>query len=142
MDIEVVEENDWSDVRAFALFGAFKIPFLQLREHILNRIKEFVLPNGNTAIIPEEWFAQYEHLFHFAIKRGELKLHKSHIGLLQEISEHTALTMSRKIAKLSDFDEIAQVDLPQHFSGELRPYQRSEEHTSELQSRENLVCRL
>src|SRR5690606_33026170 len=125
MDIEVVEENDWFDVRAFALFGAFKIPFLQLREHILNRIKEFVLPNGNTAIIPEEWFAQYEHLFHFAIKRGELKLHKSHIGLLHEISEHTALTMSRKIAKLSDFDEIAQVDLPQHFSGELRPYQQA-----------------
>lgn len=125
MDIEVVEENDWFDVRAFALFGGFKIPFLQLRDHILNRIQEFVLPNGNVAIIPEEWFAQYEHLFHFALKKGELKLHKNHIGLLHEISEHTALSMSRKLAKLSDFEEIGHVDLPKNFKGELRPYQQA-----------------
>src|SRR5690606_40767444 len=30
----------------------------------------------------------------------------------------------------------------QHFRGKPRPGSRSEEHTSELQSRENLVCRL
>lgn len=125
LDIEVVEENDWFDVRAFALFGEFKIPFLQLREHILNRIQEFVLPNGDIAIIPEEWFAQYEHLFHFAIKKGELKLHKNHIGLLHEISEHTAMTLSRKLAKLNDFETIRHVDLPKHFKGELRSYQQA-----------------
>jgi superfamily II DNA or RNA helicase len=125
MDIEVVEENDWFDVRAFAFFGEFKVPFLQLREHILHRIQEFVLPNGDIAIIPEEWFAQYEHLFHFSIKKGELQLHKAHIGLLHEISEHTALTMSRKLAKLSDFDAIENVSLPKDFKGELRPYQQA-----------------
>src|SRR5690606_19578884 len=47
LDIEVVEENDWFDIRAFAIFGTFRIPFVQLREHILNRMQEFTLPNSD-----------------------------------------------------------------------------------------------
>ncbi len=125
LDIEVVEKSDWFDVRAFAIFGAFKIPFIQLRDHILNHIQEFTLPNGDIAIIPEEWFAQYEHLFHFSIKKSELQLHKTHIGVLHEISEHTALTMSRKLARLSDFEGIEDIGLPQGFGGLLRPYQQA-----------------
>ncbi|NGF56872.1 DEAD/DEAH box helicase [Parapedobacter sp. SGR-10] len=125
LDIEVVEENDWFDIRAFAIFGTFKIPFVQLREHILNRMQEFTLPNGDIAIIPEEWFAQYEHLFHFSLRKNSLQLHKVHIGVLHEISEHTALTMSRKLARLSDFESMESADAPLHFNGQLRPYQQA-----------------
>src|SRR5690606_30260356 len=125
LDIEVVEDNDWFDVRAFANFGPYKIPFVQLRDHILNRIQEFALPNGEIAIIPEEWFAQYEHLFQFAIKKSGLQLNKAHIGILHEISEHTALTMSRKLQNLTNFEEIAAVSPPQDFNGSLRPYQEA-----------------
>ena len=125
LDIEVVEDNDWFDVRAFANFGPYKIPFIQLRDHILNRIQEFILPNGEIAIIPEEWFAQYEHLFQFAIKKNGLQLNKAHIGILHEISEHTALTMSRKLQNLSNFEEIAKIDPPEDFKGSLRPYQEA-----------------
>lgn len=125
LDIEVVEDNDWFDVRAFANFGPYKIPFIQLRDHILNKIQEFQLPNGEIAIIPEEWFAQYEHLFQFAIKKGSLQLHKNHIGVLHEISEHTALTMSRKLQNLANFEEIPQIESSQKFLGELRPYQQA-----------------
>src|SRR5690606_37626338 len=53
------------------------------------------------------------------------QLHKAHIGVLHEISEHTALTMSRKLARLSDFDGIENISLPQHFRGLLRPYQQA-----------------
>lgn len=125
LDIEVVEDNDWFDVRAFANFGPYKIPFIQLRDHILNRIQEFKLPNGEIAIIPQEWFAQYEHLFQFSIKKGTLQLHKSHIGVLHEISEHTALTMDRKLQNLSNFEEIPNVAQPKDFKGTLRPYQQA-----------------
>lgn len=125
LDIEVVEDNDWFDVRAFANFGPYKIPFVQLREHILNRIQEFTLPNGEIAIIPEEWFAQYEHLFQFAIKKDTLQLNKAHIGVLHEISEHTALSMNRKLQNLSTFEEIPQVSQPDGFHGQLRPYQQA-----------------
>lgn len=125
LDIEVVEDNDWFDVRAFANFGPYKIPFVQLREHILNGIQEFTLPNGEIAIIPEEWFAQYEHLFQFAISKKELHLNKAHIGLLHEISEHTALTMSRKLQNLNNFESISRVEPPKEFNGSLRPYQEA-----------------
>jgi len=125
LDIEVVEDNDWFDVRAFANFGPYKIPFVQLREHILNRKQEFTLPNGEIAIIPEEWFAQYEHLFQFALQKDTLKLNKAHIGVLHEISEHTALTMSRKLKNLSNFEEIGHTEAPVAFEGQLRPYQQA-----------------
>lgn len=125
LDIEVIEDNDWFDVHAFANFGPYRIPFVHLRDHILNRIQEFVLPNGETAIIPEEWFAHYEHLFQFAVKKDSLQLNKAHIGLLHEISEHTALSMDRKLQNLSNFEEIAHVSSPKGFKGQLRSYQQA-----------------
>lgn len=123
--IEVVEDNDWFDVRAFVHFGPYKIPFIELRDHILHRKKEFRLPNGEIAIIPEEWFAQYEHLFLFALRKESLHLHKNHIGLLHEISEHTALSMSRKLQNLTKFEKIAEMEAPKHFRGTLRSYQQA-----------------
>src|SRR5690606_21012595 len=63
LDLSVAEHNDWFDVRAMAHFGEYQVPFSQLRNHILNHIREFVLPNGEIAVIPEEWFAGYHHLF-------------------------------------------------------------------------------
>lgn len=125
LDIEVVEDNDWFDIRAFANFGIYKIPFIQLRDHILNRIQEFKLPNGEIAIIPQEWFAKYEHLFQFAIRKDGLQLNKAHIGVLHEISEHTALSMNRKLESLAHFESIAHIHPPVNFNGQLRPYQQA-----------------
>src|SRR5690606_32969473 len=53
LDLAVEEHNDWFDVRATARFGEYEVPFSQLRNHILMNIKEFVLPNGEVAVIPE-----------------------------------------------------------------------------------------
>lgn len=125
IDISINEDNDWFDIKAIAKFGPFEIPFIQLRHHILHNIKEFTLPNGEIAMIPEEWFAQYNHLFQFSRDKNELKLNKIHLGLLYEISEHTELTFSRKLKKLADFEEIADAPLPKNFHGQLRPYQRA-----------------
>src|SRR5690606_31958447 len=88
LEMTIEEGNDWFDIQAVAHFGPYEIPFIALREHILNKNKEFTLPNGEIAIIPEEWFSQYEHLFLFTTNKQSLKLNKSHIGLLYEISEH------------------------------------------------------
>ncbi|WP_293914341.1 MULTISPECIES: DEAD/DEAH box helicase [unclassified Sphingobacterium] len=125
LDIAVEEDNDWFDVKAVARFGPYEIPFIQLRNNILNNIREFILPNGEIAIIPEEWFAQYQHLFHFSSTKNELKLNKVHIGVLNDISEHTALTFTRKLEKLADFEEISDVAEPKNFKGQLRPYQKA-----------------
>lgn len=125
LDLVVREGNDWFDVQAVARFGNYEVPFIQLRNHILNNVKEFVLPNGEIAVIPEEWFAQYHHLFQLSEDKKSIRLGKHHIGLLNDLSEHTALSMDRKLEKLSGFESIDDVDEPEHFNGSLRPYQKA-----------------
>ncbi len=125
LEITIEESNDWFDIQAVAYFGPYEIPFLDLREHILNRNREFMLPNGEIAIIPEEWFSQYEHLFQFATKKDSLKLSKTHIGLVYELSEHTQVSFHRKLEQLLNFEQIEDAPLPKAFQGELRPYQRA-----------------
>jgi len=123
LEMAIEEGNDWFDIQAIAHFGPYEIPFITLREHILNKNKEFTLPNGEIAIIPEEWFSQYEHLFLFTTSQHDLKLNKTHIGLLYEISEHTALSFHRKLEQLLNFNSITETRMPRGFRGELRPYQ-------------------
>lgn len=123
--MEVNEQQDWFDLQAVVQFGEFKIPFVRLRQHILSRNQEYILPNAEIAIIPEEWFARYESLFHFSTKKDGLHFHKMHIGLLNEASENTTLSLNRKLKKLAAFEEISHIDPPQNFRGQLRPYQQA-----------------
>jgi Superfamily II DNA/RNA helicases, SNF2 family len=125
LDLAVKESNDWFDVQAVARFGNYEVPFIQLRNHILNNIKEFVLPNGEIAVIPEEWFAQYNHLFQFSEDKKSIRLSKYHVGLLSDISEHTALTIGRKLEQLTHFEAIDEIEAPRQFNGSLRPYQKA-----------------
>src|SRR5690606_8201686 len=98
-----------------ARFGEYEVPFTELRNNILTNTKEYVLPNGEVAIIPEEWFARYNHLFQFSQHKNGIRLGKYHVGLLNDISEHATLTMDRKIAELANFDTIDEAEPPKRF---------------------------
>ena len=127
IDVEVKENNDWFDIYAVVYFGPYKIPFIQLKNHILNHKKEFTLPNGEIAVIPEKWFSQYGNLLHFSEGGQELKLRRHHIGLVNELAEGelAGVTMNRKLQKLSEFEDMGEIALPHHFKGHLRPYQKA-----------------
>ncbi len=127
IDVEVKENNDWFDIYAVVYFGPYKIPFIQLKNHILNHKKEFTLPNGEIAVIPEKWFSQYGNLLHFSEGGQELKLRRHHIGLVNELAEGelAGVTMNRKLQKLSEFEDMGEIAMPQHFKGHLRPYQKA-----------------
>lgn len=127
IDLEVTERNDWFDIYAVVHFGPYKIPFMELRNHILNHKKEFVLPSGEIAVIPEKWFSQYGNLLHFTEGNNELKLRKHHLGLITELAEGemAGVTMNRKLQKLSEFEEVGNVPMPVNFQGSLRPYQQA-----------------
>lgn len=127
IDLEIKEKNDWFDIEAIVQFGAFKIPFIQLKNHILNKKREFVLPNGEIAIIPEKWFSQYGNLLSFTEGETELRLKKLHVGLVNDFanSELATITMDRKLQRLADFDNIEEIPSPIHFKGVLRPYQKA-----------------
>lgn len=130
IDISFQETHDWFDVYATVRFGTFEIPFIKLRNLILARKKEFVLPNGEVAVIPETWLTKYSELFAFAeydSDSQQLLLRKHHVALVQEFSEDSLakVVMNRKLEKLLDFSEIEEQALPTGFVGTLRPYQKA-----------------
>ncbi len=130
IEVNIVEGNDWFDIHAKVLFGDYEIPFLKLRNLILQKKREFALPNGEIAVIPEIWFLQYSELFAFIEQDTESErfiLKKYHISLVQDLQNESLATavLSRKLDKLRDFEEIQTYQLPQDFKGELRPYQKA-----------------
>lgn len=128
ISIEVKENNDWFDIFAIVKFGKYEIPFYELRNYILNKKKEFVLPNGEIAIIPSEWVQQYSELFAFSKEvDGGITLKKHHISLIHELEtgNMAKLAVDRKLEKLKDFEKIDDYNLPQGFKGSLRPYQKA-----------------
>ena len=127
--IEVKENIDWFDINAVIKFGEFEIPFKTLRNYILKNKTEIELPNGEIAVIPEEWFEQYSELMAFAgeEENDTLTLQKHHISLVNELSESNLAQMqiTRKLEKLKAFEKIEEFPIPKGFRGELRPYQKA-----------------
>lgn len=128
LDISIQEGRDWFDIHAKVQFGEFEIPFIQLKKYILGQVKEFLLPNGEIAVIPEWWFTKYSELFSFTEQNdGALRLKMYHLALVQELQEENLArtVISRKLENLRDFNHIEPSDQPIHFNGTLRPYQKS-----------------
>ncbi|PWS31057.1 DEAD/DEAH box helicase [Pedobacter paludis] len=127
IDLEVKEGNDWFDIHAVVWFGKYQIPFLSLKQHILHKRREFLLPDGEVAIIPDKWFTQYGSLFSWAEAGKTLKLKKHHIGLINDLAEDSLanVTLERKLQRLNDFENIADTQMPVHFKGSLRDYQKA-----------------
>jgi SNF2 family DNA or RNA helicase len=112
--------GDWFDVYATVTFGPFSFPFVKLKNHILNGIREFELPNGEVAVIPEEWLAQYKSLMPFArTKEDKMQFGKHHYALLQHVLQ------SHDHAKITNIKSIGNVHLPVDLKAELRSYQRT-----------------
>lgn len=125
LEMSFEEQNDWFDVKAFVQFGQFKVPFIELREYILNEIKEYPLPNGQIAVIPKAWFAKYKNIFQFSLQKENVRLDKAHVGLIKEVSEYGETLLERKLQKLLDFEGLQEAALPIGFKGKLRPYQQA-----------------
>ncbi len=127
--LEIRESQDWFDIHAVVRFGPYEVPFLKLRALILQKKREFKLPNGQFAVIPESWFTQYSELLAFTeeSKTKELRLRKFHVALVKELASHhlAEVTISHKLEKLRDFELIEDQPLPTGFRGELRPYQKA-----------------
>ncbi len=128
--VKIAENIDWFDIYAIVRFGEYEIPFLKLKRLIFEKKREFILPNGETAVIPEEWLTQYSELFAFAeineINNG-YSLKKYHLSLVQDLHDGNLaqLSINHKLESLRDFDRIEDYALPEGFKGSLRPYQKA-----------------
>lgn len=81
---QLTSKNDWFDLQMLIKFNDFEIPFINLKDHILNQIPEFVLPDGSVFVIPDEWFATYLKLFIFGnINKNTIRLNHFHVSLIE-----------------------------------------------------------
>jgi superfamily II DNA or RNA helicase len=117
LNVSSQASQDWFDVKAMVKAGDYEIPFIHFRDHILNGLREYVLPSGETFIIPEEWFSTYHDVMAFAVDaKGHTRVRKHHFMLL-------------KAFQLPDFNLLAEnhgkeaIQLPNLHQAVLRPYQ-------------------
>lgn len=125
--IDIKEHNDWFDLHATVKIGSYEFPFIELRNHILNNIKEFKLPSGEIAVIPDEWFGQFQDMFTLSQDSKKFIFKKHHIGFIHHIQDNklAELTIRRKLESLINFEKIEEIDIPGKFIGNLRPYQKA-----------------
>ncbi len=120
VDFNLKEQGDWFDIHGEVSFGKYKFKFIQLKNHLLKGIREFILPDNTVAIIPQEWFANYTELFELGqVQNEKISLHKHHFGWVDALSETTpALQLN-----VPEFNDSIHYPLPVGFNGSLRPYQ-------------------
>ncbi len=122
-ELNANETGDWFDIHAMVRFGEFTIPFIKLRKYILDDIREFVLPNGEIAILPEEWFARYKGLIPFAKIHGDkLQFEKHHFSLLKESLKGIAESVAERLNQFESPDKT-EILLPADLKAQLRSYQ-------------------
>lgn len=120
VSLEVTDRNDWFDLYGIVSFGPHRIPFLRLKNHILQGIREFSLPDGSFGLIPTEWFEKYQDVLKFAQGKGNtLQLRRHHFTLLGKLKE-SSVPVKGLVEAMQDFSPPP---LPQGILAELRPYQ-------------------
>lgn len=116
--------NDWFDLKAVVLIGEWKIPFGQLKKNILKGIREYILPDGSIAILPETWFSKYRDIFEFGkSSEASIRIHKQHFSLLGENLPDETRVVAEKLKKLLIPEQISEIQAPAGLKCEMRQYQ-------------------
>ena len=115
--------EDWFDLYGKVILSGFEIPFIRLKKNILKNIREFVLPNNQIFILPEEWFTRYRPLFFLGKESGEtIAIQKSLFNLLVDCKVEAPSAQQLK-DKFSN-NQPERIKLPSGLNANLRDYQK------------------
>lgn len=124
LEIKVNNENDWFDLYAVVHFGDYQIPFIKLRKNIINGIREYQLPSGEIAILPNDWFAKFADLIPLAESSNSvLRFANYHYKILNDRLKNNFIGVRNPFAKLENI-KFEQVDPPHDLRAVLRSYQQ------------------
>ncbi|MDO4164278.1 MAG: DEAD/DEAH box helicase [Bacteroides sp.] len=122
-DVEVVRsarwDNDWLRMRIeIHLDNGMVIPFLKLKDSILEGKREYVLDDGSSFFIPDEWFARYGGAMLFGQVDGqELLVNRCQLPVVETAGfEVEGRETERRLP--------ADCSVPQGLKAQLRPYQQ------------------
>lgn len=124
LHLESREREDWFDLHMVVRFAFHVLPFFELKHHILEGNREYVLPDGQVAILPEEWFARYRSIFEFGkIEKNRILIHKQHFSMMEgPVRNFHSKTLSR-LQQLNQVETIPETGLPSGLNARLRNYQ-------------------
>jgi SNF2 family DNA or RNA helicase len=92
---------------------------MRFRNHILNNIHEYLLPDDTIAILPQEWFTRYYELMLFSTKDQEgLVLKKHHYKIVNQIEA------AEEFETIAPTERVGEVPTPEKLRAELRHYQQ------------------
>jgi len=124
IEINSKVENDWFDLRATVKIGEWEIPFNRFKKNILEGIREYKLPDGSIAILPETWFSRYKNIFEFGKSSDDsLKIHKQHFSLLSETFNNEVHSGFEKLQTLLIPEKIPVILPPLGLKCTMREYQ-------------------
>jgi SNF2 family DNA or RNA helicase len=123
--INISKNNDWFDIEINIRFGEFIIPFHNLKHHILNNISEYLLPNGEIALIPEEWFSKMKNMIMFGSDNEKgISLKKHYYGMLDVLTEEVQLEKLPELKALLKKDKFKLPEIDKNLLAILRTYQK------------------
>lgn len=109
--------QDWFDVKSIVIAGNYQIPFVKFRNHLLNGIHEYILPDNSILVLPDEWFSRYQDIMIFGKKTQDgISLHRSQYRLIDD------LKIGNPIDPITINDQ--DVEVPIEIQAQLRPYQQ------------------
>lgn len=124
--VEMVTEEvgDWFNIKAVVHIGTFRIPFMKFRSHIMKGKRDYLLPDGSTAILPESWFTDYRHLVEIAEERDgdKMAIRKYQLGILSATFTGEGV-FRKKLNLLTGVTGIDEQPLPKGLKAKLRNYQ-------------------
>jgi len=123
--IQTKFDNDWFDMHANISIGNFKIPFIKLKKYILNDIREFELPDGKIAILPQEWFSEYKDILAASHTEGnKIKIRKYHFSILKNHPDILGKEVLRSLEGSYD-SENQKITIPSMLKANMRSYQKT-----------------
>jgi superfamily II DNA or RNA helicase len=123
--LEPQDAGDWFDIKAMVHIAGFKIPFMKFRKHILQGRRDYILPNGATAILPEEWFTDYRHLLEIAEERDEDTISiRKYQAMVLDLPLSTNNQLRDRIKEMATIQEVNEYPIPEGLQAELRAYQK------------------
>ena len=124
LEVELKTERDWFDVFAVVHSGGFKIPFINFRNHIIRQDRYYILPNGETLILPAEWLAKYSQVMLMAERHNDnIRLGKRYFTIVNDSFEGVDKKYFHQMTALCNVGELELDDKPELIQATLRPYQ-------------------
>jgi len=121
INYETRQQQDWFDLHITISIGKFNLKFTKFRKHILNKNKEFILPDNSIFIIPEAWFSELYSLARRTDENNKTGIHRTHIKILKN---NKLVPPDDSIAfSLSKLETNKSRNIPKGITARLRDYQ-------------------